>query len=135
LSNIDQQLEALNLKIELKKEKTSKKGYKNLFIGTALSFTVVLSYIYKTNVLDYATLENVRIEKADVGVVFYFDVVKEGRIDFNYGDDAVLTDNFKPEDNKSFRWNWVAHGHADISIRSKNVFLTKQETERFFFNK
>jgi hypothetical protein len=123
-------------KLEAKLEQTDKseKQYKKLFIGAALVILLTFGYTYKTTVLDYAVIENVKLEKDKYGMVtFYFDVVKEGRLDFNYGEYAMLTDKFEVAKDKSFSLSWSFTGDTEISIRSQKKLLPNWDKKTFRF--
>ena len=135
MNRVDRAELELKLKKELKKVKKSKQRYIGLFLSTLMILRSVLTYFYKVNILDYAVLDNIKIKQNKKGVIFYFDVVKSGRIDFSYGETAILSDKFDVEKNKTFGWYWPVYGEIPISIRSQENFLPHWTTRYFDFEK
>jgi hypothetical protein len=69
-------------------------------------------------------IANVKINRSDNTnqMIFSFDVLKEGRVDFNYGI-ASLTDIKQVAEGDGFNWTWDAQGKTEISIRSRKLVL------------
>lgn len=122
------------LKKELKEVKASKKRYRSLFLIATITLLIVLLFLYKYTVLDYAVLENVKIKKnLSGGITFKFDIVEAGKLDFHYGK-AMLVDSFDLETGRKFNWNWTAKGETKISIRSRKfIVLPHWDSEKFKF--
>ncbi len=94
----------------------------------------VLGSVYHAAVLDYAVLENVTLarEAGSPQIVFQFEVVAPGRVDFHHGQ-AVLTDRKTVRRGEGFRWGWRAEGPTEIAVRSRRGGLPPWDRETFTF--
>jgi len=124
----------VSLEKKLEEATIAKKRYRSLFILALVSFLGVVGIVYNNTVLDYAVLDNVGIDREEGTnkVHFEYDVVKPGRIDFNYGT-AVLTDRKTVQENESFQWTWDAQGPTEIGVRSRKWLLPRWDKKEFDF--
>jgi hypothetical protein len=126
----------MTVSLEKKLEETviAKKRYHALFVVASVLVVILISWIYNNAVLDYAVLDNVQIEREQNtnNIFFKFDVVKEGRIDFNYGN-TVLTDRKQIQIENNFYWNWTAKGETIVSVRSRKFIFPHWDSEKFIF--
>ncbi len=124
----------ISLEKKLEEATIAKKRYRSLFLLASISFIVLLGIVYNNIVLDYAVLDNIKInrERGTNNVNFRFDVVKSGRIDFIYGN-AILTDRQQVQQGQGFDWNWNSKGKTEISIRSRKFIFPYWTMEEFIF--
>ncbi|MFH0774085.1 MAG: vWA domain-containing protein [bacterium] len=117
---------------ELASATGSKKRFKWLALGLLLIFILILAMIYKVAVLDYAEIENVKIEQEGniQKINFAFDVKTGGRLDYHYGK-TVLIDRKKSEKNQIFHWALDKEGETEISIRSRRSIFPKWYSKIF----
>ena len=125
---------SVSLEKKLEEVTVAKKRYRSLFIMALILLLVLFGVIYKNMVLDYAVLDNVKIQRVDGtnDVTFSFDVIKEGRVDFKYGE-AILTDRKQPKQGDGFKWSWEAQGDTTISIKSRKFIIPHWDKENFVF--
>lgn len=125
---------AVSLEKKLEEATVAKKRYRSLFVLASVALVLVLGIVYNNVVLDYAVLDNVTITRQDGtnSVKFQFDVIKPGRIDFNYGQ-AVLTDRKQVREGDGFNWSWTATGDTEVSVRSRRFIFPHWDSETFNF--
>lgn len=116
---------SISLEKKLEQVTLEKKRYRSLFRLAALGLGLLLFTVYYNLVMDYAVLDNVKIQRQD-------DVLEAGRIDFNYGQ-AVLTDRKPVKNDEGFNWTWDADGATEVSIRSRKWLLPHWDSELFNF--
>ena len=123
-------IDALQKKLETTTQ--SKKRYRVMFFVSFLALCILLGIIYKRTVLDYATLDNVSIAQTDKPkqLKYSFDVVKPGRLDFNYGK-TILTDWRNAKVGDQFTWSWGATGKTTAIIRSRKGLMPKYYIKEF----
>ncbi len=123
---------AISLEKKLEEATVAKKRYRLLFLFSFVAFLVVVSIVYNKTILDYAVLDKVSIDRENGTnkVIFKYDVVKSGRIDFVYGN-AILTDRKEIQTNEGFQWSWNAKGPTEIKIRSRKGVLPHWDTQKF----
>jgi len=124
----------VSLKRQLYAESKKKKKFQGLFVGSAVALIIILSIIYNRLVLDYAVIDNVKIQRQGNSreILFQFDVVEPGRLDFNYGK-AVLTDTKTAQREMEIRWAWEANGDTVIAIRSRKWLFPHWDDKEFVF--
>jgi hypothetical protein len=124
----------ISLEKKLEEATVAKRRYRALFLAVFLLLIGVLGIVYHATVLDYAVLENVTLarEAGSPQIVFQFDVVKPGRVDFHHGQ-AVLTDRKTVRQDDGFRWGWRAEGPTEIAVRSRRGVLPRWDRETFTF--
>ncbi len=124
----------ISLEKRLEEVTVAKKRYRSLFVTALVLLMILFGVIYNNTVLDYAVLDNVKINRVNETneVIFSFDVVKSGRVDFNYGE-AVLTDRKQIEQGEGFNWTWDAKGATEVSIRSRKLIFPHWDKEKFVF--
>lgn len=124
----------ISLEKKLEEVTVAKKRYRSLFVTALVLLVILFGVIYNNTVLDYAVLDNVKINRVNETneVIFSFDVVKSGRVDFNYGE-AVLTDRKQIEQGEGFNWTWGAKGETDVSIRSRKLIFPHWDKDKFIF--
>jgi uncharacterized protein YegL len=117
---------------ELEGAAVSKKRFGWLALGLLLLLILILGTIYKITVLDYAEIENVKIEQQGntQKINFAFDVKSSGRLNFCYGE-TVLVDRKKVGKNQIFHWALDEEGTTEISIRSRNLLFPKWHSKVF----
>ncbi|MCB1175746.1 MAG: hypothetical protein KDK39_19380 [Leptospiraceae bacterium] len=124
----------ISLEKKLEEATIAKKRYRALFVIAFILLALVLSVVYHTTVLDYAVLDNVTItrEMGSDRLVFQFDVVEPGRVDFHHGQ-AVLTDRKTVGQGEGFHWQWGARGPTEIAIRSRQWLIPHWDRKTFTF--
>jgi len=125
---------AVSLEKKLEEATVAKKRYRSLFVLASVALVLVLGIVYNNVVLDYAVLDNVTITRqaGTNSVKFQFDVIKPGRIDFNYGQ-AVLTDRKQVREGDGFNWSWTATRDTEVSVRSRQFIFPHWDSETFNF--
>ncbi len=95
---------------------------------------IILGVIYNRLVLDYAVIDNVRIQRQNNSrrILFQFYVVEAGRLDFNY-EKAILTDIKTVQSEIQFRWEWEAKGNTEIAIHSRKWLFPHWDNKEFVF--
>ena len=125
---------SISLEKKLEEATVAKKRYRFLFLAAFISLIILLGIVYNNIVLDYAVLDNVKINRGGTTnqITFSFDVIEPGRVDFNYGQ-AVLTDRKQIQQGQGFTWSWEAKGATEISIRSRKLIFPHWDKEEFVF--
>ena len=125
-------IDALQKKLETTTQ--AKKRYRVMFIMSFLALCILLGAIYKRTVLDYASLDNVSIAPTDKPkqLKYSFDVVKPGRLDFNYGK-TIMTDWRSEKLGDQFTWSWNATGETAAIIRSRKGLFPETYKKEFQF--
>ena len=125
-------IDALQKKLETTTQ--AKKRYRVMFIMSFLALCILLGAIYKRTVLDYASLDNVSIAPTDKPkqLKYSFDVVKPGRLDFNYGK-TILTDWRSVKVGDQFTWSWGATGKTAAIVRSRKGLMPESYKKEFQF--
>ncbi len=131
-SQLNLSVDALQKKLETTTQ--SKKRYRVLFFVCFLALCVLIGEIYKRTVLDYATLANVSINPTEnpKKLKYSFDVVKPGRLDFNYGK-TIMTDWRIEKAGDQFTWIWNATGKTAAIIRSRKGLFPESYKKEFQF--
>ena len=125
-------IDALQKKLETTTQ--AKKRYRVMFIMSFLALCILLGTIYKRTVLDYASLDNVSIAPTDKPkqLKYSFDVVKPGRLDFNYGK-TIMTDWRSEKVGDQFTWSWGATGKTAAIVRSRKGLMPESYKKEFQF--
>ena len=131
-SQLNLSVDALQKKLETTTQ--SKKRYRVLFFVSFLALCILIGEIYKRTVLDYATLANVSINPTEnpKKLKYSFDVVKPGRLDFNYGK-TILTDWRNAKVGDQFTWSWGATGKTAAIVRSRKGLMPESYKKEFQF--
>lgn len=126
---------AISLEKQIADVTLAKKRYQSFFWLAAGLLALLLAIIYYNSVLDFAVIDNVKIERQpDTNtVVFQYDVIKPGRIDFRFGNNAILSDRQEAHTGEKFQWAWGVSGETVVSIRSRKLVVPHWDNEQFTF--
>lgn len=124
----------ISLEKKLAEATVAKRRYRLLFIVSAGALLLFSGIVYQRVVLDYAEIDQVRIQRSENSnrIDFTYTIVTPGRLDFHYGQ-AILTDRKTQTGADGFQWNWRVSGDTTIAIRSRRWLLPRWDRERFRF--
>jgi len=113
----------------------SKKRFKWFALGLLLMLMVIFALLYKMTVLDYAEIENVKMEQQGNTrwILFTFDVKTGGRLDYHY-EKTVMVDRKKSGKDQNFSWAWGENKESEVSIRSRSSIFPKWHRQVFRFS-